>query len=278
MRIDLHLHSAASDGVFSPSEVVRRAKDAGLSLISITDHDTTGGLAEAVEVAKELNIDFIPGVEFSTFLGDHDIHILGYFRTPELPLISRFNERYQRAREDRIEKMVAKLNSLGLKVGLSEVMAEGNKGAIGRPHLARVLLRHGYVKSIQEAFERYLKRGRAAYVPREKAEAGEVIDLIHRASGIAIWAHPYPNEIAEALQPLIERGIDGVEAYHPQCPDKERKKLVKRANELGLLITGGSDWHGDKGGLPLGSFFTTEQEIERFLLKYRESALAKDSP
>jgi predicted metal-dependent phosphoesterase TrpH len=270
MKIDLHLHSTASDGAFSPKEVTRQAKEAGLSLVSLTDHDTTAGLNEAGKAAGKLGLKFIPGVEFSTFLGDHDIHMLGYFKSVDLPRVCRFNQRYQRAREERIKGMVRKLNSLELRVDLDEVMAEGDSGVIGRPHLARVLLRHGYVKNLQEAFERYLKRGRAAYVPRDKAGVGEVVDLIHRSGGIAIWAHPYPNEVKEVLLLLVERMIDGVEAHHPQLSKKEQVKLVRRAGELGLLVTGGSDWHGDEGGLKLGEFFVVESDIEGFLIRYNQ--------
>lgn len=249
MKYDLHVHTTASDGVLSPTEVIQKAYRAGLSGLAITDHDTVSGLQEAQEFLRKESLDFtfIPGIEMNTEWDENEIHILGYFLDPLYgPLLDRLVEirqmRYQRA-----QKMVQNLQAMNYQIGMEQVkkMAEGEM--IGRPHIARALIENGYFRSIDEAFLKLLGRGKPAFVPRYKFLPAEAIQLIKEAGGVSVLAHPGlirdPGKIAE----VIQLGIEGIEVYYPQHSSEQTDYFLTIARRENLLITGGSDFHGPGG-------------------------------
>lgn len=248
--IDLHTHSTASDGSFRPAEVVRLAQAAGLTAMALTDHDTTEGLAEALAAGAELEVEVIPGVEISTRHAGNTMHILGYF----LDFHSgRLEERLgvlQQARKDRNPKIVAKLNALGIPITMEQVARVSGGGQVGRPHVARVLMELGYVKSIQQAFEIYLKNGGKAYVQKFRFPLREALDMIRQARGVPVLAHPFTLELgAAALRDLVAElranGLAGIEVFYSDHTPEQEALYLRLARELDLLVTGGSDFHGD---------------------------------
>jgi len=259
--IDLHTHSTASDGTFSPSELIRLAKREGLKALALTDHDTTRGLPEAYEVAREEGIPFLCGVEISVkFNGPGHFHLLGYFLSPELPPLEETLKALQEARKRRNELMVEKLRALGVEITLTE-LEEIAKGEIGRPHFARLLVEKGYVRTPDEAFEKYLRKGAPAYVPKALLEPKEAIEKILQAKGIPVLAHPItlklaPKELSSYLKELKELGLRGVEAYYSEHNRDFTNFLLHEAQRLGFLTTGGSDFHGaNKPDIKLGRGF-----------------------
>ncbi len=245
-RIDLHLHSVRSDGRLEPAEVVAAAKAAGLAAISLTDHDTVAGIEEADAAASAVGIAFVPGLELSAYEVDRgSTHLLGYFIDPEHSALLGNLEEVRQSRVERAAMMVEKLNELGLSVSLEEVMAEASPdGLIARPHVARALVDGGWVGSYGEAFSRFIAAGRPAYVPTERVDPEEGIRWIHDAGGLAVLAHGGKTHGAEAVRRLAEAGLDGLETLHPEHGRVEVRRLRRLAAELGLLETGGSDWHG----------------------------------
>jgi len=259
--IDLHTHSTASDGTFSPSELIHLAKREGLKALALTDHDTTRGLPEAYEVAREEGIPFLCGVEISVkFNGPGHFHLLGYFLSPELPPLEETLKALQEARKRRNELMVEKLRALGVEITLTE-LEEIAKGEIGRPHFARLLVEKGYVRTPDEAFEKYLRKGAPAYVPKALLEPKEAIEKILQAKGIPVLAHPItlklaPKELSSYLKELKELGLRGVEAYYSEHNRDFTNFLLHEAQRLGFLTTGGSDFHGaNKPDIRLGRGF-----------------------
>lgn len=245
-RVDLHLHSLRSDGRLEPAEVVAWAQEAGLAAIALTDHDTVAGIEEAEEAAAALGMPFVPGLELSAYEADRgSTHLLGYFIDPGHSPLLGFLEEVRQSRVERAAEMVEKLNELGLSVSLEEVMAEASPdGLIARPHVARALVGGGWVGSYGEAFSRFIAAGRPAYVPTQRVEPEEGIGWIHDAGGLAVLAHGGKTHDAETIRRLAEAGLDGVETLHPEHGTVEVRKLRRLAAELGLLETGGSDWHG----------------------------------
>ncbi len=245
-RIDLHLHSLCSDGRLEPAAVVAAAKEAGLAALALTDHDTVAGIAEAEAAAAALGLPFVPGLELSAYDADRgSTHLLGYFIDPEHSQLLDFLEEVRQSRVARAAVMVDKLNELGLSVSFEEVIAEASPdGLIARPHVARALVGGGWVESYGEAFSRFIAAGRPAYVPTEHVEAAEGIRWIHDAGGLAVLAHPGKTHGPDAVRQLAEAGLDGLETLHPEHGPVEVRKLRGLAAELGLLETGGSDWHG----------------------------------
>lgn len=259
--IDLHTHSTASDGTFSPSELIHLAKREGLKALALTDHDTTKGLPEAYEAAREEGIPFLCGVEISVkFNGTGHFHLLGYFLSPELPPLEETLKALQEARKRRNELMIEKLRALGVEITLTE-LEEIAKGEIGRPHFARLLVEKGYVRTPDEAFEKYLRKGAPAYVPKALLEPKEAIERILQAKGIPVLAHPItlkltPTELSNYLRELKELGLRGVEAYYSEHNRDFTNFLLNETQRLGLLLTGGSDFHGaNKPDIRLGRGF-----------------------
>jgi predicted metal-dependent phosphoesterase TrpH len=256
--IDLHTHSTASDGTFEPSELVILAKNTGLKALALTDHDTTEGLKSAYKTALEVGLPFVCGVEISVkFSGPGHFHLLGYFLKPEVPELKDTLERLQKARDERNKKMVEKLQALGISISMEE-LREVAKGEIGRPHIANLLVKKGVVKSFEEAFEKYLKKGAPAYVPKALLSPQEAIELVLKAKGIPVLAHPVTLklnylELKNYLKELKDFGLMGIEAYYTEHSPEFTKVLLEYAKEFGFLVTGGSDFHGaNKPDIKLG--------------------------
>jgi len=246
MRYDLHVHTTASDGIETPEALILHAVEAGLAGVAITDHDTLDGLAPAWEFIQSNNlpIEFIPGIELNTDYGADEVHILGYYIDfHNQQLASRLAEirdmRYRRA-----EQMIVKLQALGIHIEFEQVkqLAQGN--LIGRPHVARALRQLGYVQTEEEAFRKYIDRGRPAYVPRYKFTPVEAIGLIRQAGGITVLAHPGLIKDPDKIYEVISMGLDGLEVYYPEHRDDQIIELQRIADEYHLLKTGGSDFHG----------------------------------
>lgn len=247
MNIDLHCHTTASDGVLPPRHLVREARRKGLALLSITDHDTTDGLEEALDEGRAVGLRVIPGVEVTAYVGDLEIHILGHFVDPSDAPFAAFLERSQAARIERLRKMIARLRELGIQVDLEEVLAVGAEGSVGRPHLAQVLVRRGYVKGIPEAFDRYLKQGASAFVERPHLPAEEAMERIKESGGFPTLAHPGLYNGDHVVKILAGKGLVGLEVYHPDHTPSQIAHYRRVSEELGLLATGGSDYHGFSG-------------------------------
>ncbi len=241
-QVDLHIHTIASDGLHTPGEVVAMSRAAGLRAIAITDHDTVDGLVEANEAATGTELEVIPGVEISTEVAQAEIHILGYFvNYSDAKFAARLAE-FRNSRVERARVMLARLDALGISLSWEQVRELAGDGALGRPHIARAMEASGHVRSVQEAFDRYLGRGKPAYVPRFKAKPVEAIRLIRQAQGLPILAHPW--EATPLLPELVSEGLIGLEAYYANYASEVVSLLCKQAKQYGLLCTGGSDFHG----------------------------------
>ena len=248
IKADLHMHSTASDGMFAPDELMRRAAGLGFTHVALTDHDSMDGLLLAQKEAQALGMTLIPGVELSCG-AQKEIHVLGYGFDPQDSALGAFCRERVRQREVRTAAMVQKLCELGKPVEMARVR-EMAHGVMGRPHVARAMLEMGYVNSISDAFERFLKPGKPAYVPKEDVKVADAVRLIHEAGGVAVLAHPMELKMGDAmLESLIgewqTQGLDGVEVYHPSAQNNHASFLKHLAERCGLLMTGGSDFHGE---------------------------------
>ncbi len=277
MYCDLHTHSTASDGTDAPGDLPRLAKQAALGAIALTDHDTTAGLPEFLAAAKREKVSAVPGIELSadpsvlhadpdetTRLGT--LHILGYFIDINAPHLSEIEARLAEARAQRNPAMVAKLNELGMKIDYEEVVDAAGGGAgdstlpgvVGRPHIGQVMMQKGYVKSIHEAFARYIGQGGEAYVRKDRLSAEEAIQAIHEAHGLAVLAHPTQlgigsvDQLEHAVARLNALGIDGIETRHSDHEPRDIEHFTRLAEKFDLLITGGSDYHGSRKTVMLG--------------------------
>ncbi|HEV2080367.1 MAG TPA: PHP domain-containing protein [Allosphingosinicella sp.] len=266
MKLDLHTHSYVSDGHLSPAAVVRAAAAGGLDAIALTDHDTAAGVLEAEEEARHRGVKLIPGIEISTRHEAAELHILGYFIDPAAEAILRHQHSSFEQRQLRMRRMVAKLQDLGVGIEFDEVVeaAGPDVSSIGRPHLARALLKAGHTRYYGEAFLRYLSDEGPAFVVTHFPPVREAIDLIHAAGGLAVWAHPPPEMLEPELNRFIGWGIDGIECYRPAQTPAQSHLLEATAKEFGLLCTGGSDWHGPQRAA-LGDFYIRSSEIRGFL-------------
>ena len=248
MKADLHMHSTASDGVFSPEELMDLAAGAGLTLVALTDHDSVAGIGAAREAARRHGMQVIPGVELSCG-GEKEIHVLGYGIDPADEGLLRFCQEHHREREERAERMVRQLGEHGMTITLARVR-ELARGVIARPHIARALVEAGYASSVSDAFDRFLLPGKCGYVPKANVAVAEAAALIHRAGGVAVLAHPMKLKMGElALSSVVRewaaQGLDGLEVYHPSAQANHAARLCALARELGLLVTAGSDYHGE---------------------------------
>jgi 3',5'-nucleoside bisphosphate phosphatase len=265
LRIDLHIHSSASDGSLPPAAVVEAARAGGLSVIALADHDTVAGVLPAQEAARG-TVHVIPALELSTRHEGAELHMLGYYIDPEEPSLVNFGRRASGRREERIHDMIGLLAGLGVHVSYGDVLAAAGKrpDSIGRPHLARALVQKGYASSISDVFDRYLGDNGPGFVPTALVTPREAIDLIHGAGGVAVWAHPRAEALAAGLRGLADSGLDGVECYRPRNTPAEAQHIAQAAASYGLFVTGGSDWHGDWHG-PLGDFAVDRDDIAAFL-------------
>jgi 3',5'-nucleoside bisphosphate phosphatase len=245
--VDLHMHSTASDGSRSPSEVVRAAKRASLSAIALTDHDTVAGLAEARTVGAEIGVRIVNGVELSAVEGETETHLLGlHLRDTEVLERGLIELREMRGR--RAARIVELLQSQGVQVTLDDVLIQAGAGAIGRPHVARALVADGWATDVRDAFDRYLGAGRPAYVAKEQLEMREAIAMVHAAGGLAVLAHPGGAGTRERIEALVAIGLDGIEVKHPSHSPQDTARLKAFVDQLGLIPSGGSDWHGASDG------------------------------
>ncbi len=249
--IDLHTHSTASDGTYAPAAVVELAHENGLSAIALTDHDTIAGVAEASAKAKQLGIDFLPGIEISAeFPAPGTLHILGYGVNPASEVLRDLTTTLLAGRDNRNPKIVEKLNALGFEITIDEVESEAGGQVVGRPHIAAVMLRKGQVKSIKEAFDKYLAQGAAAYFDKERLTPRRAIELIQGSGGVAVLAHPVQlrttndAQLDRTLKDLVDLGLAGIEVYHSDHDEHLVRKYRDLAKKYGLLQTGGSDFHG----------------------------------
>jgi predicted metal-dependent phosphoesterase TrpH len=244
--VDLHIHTTASDGKYNPAYIVNKAAEIGLKVISITDHDSIDGIEPAIKAAKSYpELTLIPGVEISTDLTDGEAHILGYFIDYASPNFQKELEKFRDSRLGRGQHMVAKLNELGIKIDWARVQAIAGDGAIGRPHVAQAMLEKGYVKTFEEAFDKYIGHGGPAYVEREKMLPQEAVALILSARGIPVLAHPFTINDPEAMVVTLKSaGLIGIEAYYKDNTPEQIAITLQLAEKYNLIATGGSDYHG----------------------------------
>lgn len=243
---DLHIHSIYSDGKLTPEQIVNKAKEADLSAVSITDHDTIDGIQLAITASKKIgDIEVIPGVEISTEYQQDEVHILGYFIDYNSNYLKNILKNLQSKRKLRIRKIIKKLNDIGIYITLEEVCKTSTSSSIGRPHIAEILKQKNYVKNISEAFDLYLGKGKKAYVPREKLSPCDAIKIIKNSKGIPVLAHPGHLERPEVINKLVMYGIEGLEVYHKDHNKEQTLFYSQFAKKNELLITGGSDCHGN---------------------------------
>jgi hypothetical protein len=245
-RADLHAHTWYSDGRDSPERLIARAAEHGIQLLAVTDHDTLAGLSEAESAGRAQGVEIVPGIEFSTYIRNVEVHVLGLWIDPHCPALLQAVSGYEAMRRQRAERMVEKLNALGVKLDFSQVLAVERKGVFGRPHVAQALKDIGAVGAFQEAFQRFLGRDAPAYVPKRSLGAAETIAAIHAAGGVAVLAH---GLVGGANRPHVEAaarlGIDAVETVHPKLGPEQSAWLREFAGKAGLAVSGGSDWHGE---------------------------------
>jgi len=287
-EIDLHTHTTASDGLLSPTALVELASARGLRILGITDHDSTGGVEEALQAAAEQNVEVWPGVEISTDVPGAEVHLLGYFVDLHDNTFQRTLRALRDGRRDRAHRMVERLAQLGIPVEWSRVVELAGTGAIGRPHVAQAMVEKGYVRSVTEAFDLYLGRKGPAYIERYKLTPDQAAELVRQAGGLPVLAHPVivgaeisgaeaateprlPPHIEQALPGLIRHGLVGIEAYYPDYPAALTDFLLDLAAQQGLVATGGSDFHGGGLSADLGSVYVPWEAVEglRRLRTYR---------
>ncbi|MGW4022194.1 PHP domain-containing protein [Streptomyces sp. NPDC005009] len=261
MRIDLHTHSTASDGTDTPAELVRKAAAAGLDVIALTDHDTTRGHAEALS-ALPAGLTLVPGAELSCRLDGIGMHMLAYLFDPEEPALLAERELVRDDRVPRAQGMIAKLNALGVPVTWEQVARIAGDGSVGRPHVASALVELGVVPTVSDAFtQEWLADGGRAYMEKHETDPFEALRLVKNAGGVAVFAHPAASKRGRtvpesAIAELAEAGLDGIEVDHMDHDPETRARLRGLAKELGLLVTGSSDYHGSRKTCVLGEFMT----------------------
>ena len=248
---DLHLHTFFSDGTFSPEELTGYGARLGFAAMALTDHDSVEGCARMTVACDAEGIEFIPGTELTAEIDDTELHLLGYFLdTNNEKLLSEI-AKFQIVRQNRIHEMVAAINKLGVPLEAETVFALANCKSPGRPHVARALVKAGLVANLDEAFERFLKKNRPAWVPKAKMSALEGIELIHQAGGLAVMAHPGLNRTDEIIPALVDAGLDGIECFHTKHSTATSERYLEIAAKYNLLVTGGSDCHGFSKNKPL---------------------------
>ena len=273
---DLHLHTQFSDGTFTPEELVLHAQKGGLSCIALTDHDTVEGCARTAAACAAVKMEFIPGAELTAEHQDTEVHIIGYFLDTHNPALLARIATFQAVRQNRIHEMVAALNKMGIPLKVEAVFALANCRSPGRPHVARALVKEKLVASLDEAFERFLKKNRPAWVPKTKMSALESVDLIHQAGGLAVMAHPGLNHNDDIIPDLVAVGLDGIECFHTKHSTSMSEHYLEIAEKHELLVTGGSDCHGYSKGRPLiGTVRLPYAHVERLNAARKAAAEAR---
>lgn len=256
--IDLHVHTTASDGTYSPESLVRLAAENGVRAVAITDHDTVAGIKPALEAGEAHGVEVVPGVEVSVRWNGGIMHMLGYFVREDAEFLESLAF-LREGRRQRIPRILDKLAALDVRLTEEDVYGIAGRGSPGRPHVANALMAKGYVKSMNEAFDRFLGKGAPAYVEKVKLGPIKAIKAIAKAGGIPVLAHPYslnegdPVRLREVLAGLIQYGLKGIEAHYPEHSPEQTRTYLELAAELGLLVTGGTDFHGaNKPNIDLG--------------------------
>lgn len=270
--VDLHMHSTASDGSLAPADVVAAALRAGLAAIALTDHDTVDGIAEAQHAGELLGVRVVAGVELSAIDDGEEIHVLGLHLTHPEHIAAALDE-LKETRRARARETVERLNALGIPVTLEAVFAIAGDGAVGRPHVAKALVAGGWARDFREAFDRWLGNGKPACVEKRTVTFAEAARLIHESGGLSVYAHPGGGASRAVLEELASLGLDAVEVLHPSHTADEIARLAKLTDELGLLPSGGSDWHGaPEGYRALGSMRVSAEWLARQDARVRQRA------
>lgn len=241
---DLHTHTSYSDGSLSPEELLRIAQQIGLKAIAITDHDSIDGAKQACRLAQRFGVEVIPAIELGTHIGDTEVHLLGYFIDVNSPALATYLHQIRQTRHHRAIAILKKLQTFGLHLKIDDVLKKAGHGSIGRPHIAAAMVERGLVTTFQEAFDLWIGDGRPAHVNKGSHEPEDLIALIHQAGGVAVLAHPGNRLSLKMLHRFIKGGLDGVEVLHPSHDETTRKAWQRLARQYGLLMTGGSDFHG----------------------------------
>jgi len=270
--VDLHMHSTASDGAVAPADVVAAAQRAGLSAIALTDHDTVDGIAEAQLAGERLGVRVVAGVELSAIDDGEEIHVLGLHLTHPEHIASALDE-LKETRRARARETVERLNALGIPVTIEAVFAAAGEGAVGRPHVAKALVAGGWARDFRDAFDRWLGNGKPACIEKRTVTFAEAARLIHESGGISVYAHPGGGASRAELEELASLGLDAVEVLHPSHTADEIVRLAALTGELGLLPSGGSDWHGaNEGYRALGSMKVRAEWLARQDERVRQRA------
>jgi 3',5'-nucleoside bisphosphate phosphatase len=269
--VDLHLHSHFSDGTYVPAELVAQARRCELAAIALTDHDSVEGCAATARACAVAGLEFIPGTELTAEQDGDELHLLGYFIDTQNPTLLTQIARFQAVRQNRIREMVARINRLQVPLSVDAVFALANCRAPGRPHVARALVAAGLCGTLDEAFERFLKKNRPAWVPKFKMGGKEAVDLIHQAGGVAVLAHPGLNRTDAVIPTMVEAGMDGIECYHTKHSPADLERYLDLATQFHLLVTGGSDCHGLSKGKPvMGTVKVPYEHLEKLRARAAE--------
>ena len=277
--VDLHSHSTASDGSYSPSELVDLANDQGLSALALTDHDTVSGIDEFLQASSYSELEAVPGVEVSVEYGGKEVHIVGLFIDWHCESLLALLSEIREHRNQRNELIIEKLRNMGYEITLQELLDVAGGESIGRPLLAKILIEKGYFTEVQEVFDKCLKRGAPAYCPRVLPTPAKAIDEIHKAGGLAVWAHPLYRAAKErtylrkVLRELVKYGLDAVEAYYTSFSSDQTASVLAVAKEFSLDVSGGSDFHGaNQNGVMLGCGYGDLSVPYEVFEKLREKA------
>ena len=267
MRLDLHIHSSASDGAWSPEAVVRGAAAGRLDVIALADHDTIAGFADAERAGEETRVRVVPAVEVSSTHGRVDIHVLGYFVDPDAPSLAAHTERAGRRRRERMREMLERLRAQGVHVTYAAVEEAAGRArdVIGRPHLAKALVAAGYAASVPDAFDRLIGDRHPAFVPTELLDPVGAVGVVKAAGGVPVWAHPPASLIDELLSPMMRAGLRGLEVWRPRNDPAHVERYEAICRTTGLLMSGGSDWHSPDGGVALGDFAVSGENVAALL-------------
>jgi predicted metal-dependent phosphoesterase TrpH len=243
--VDLHTHTTASDGTLRPRDLVAEAARRGVRVLAVTDHDSTEGLPEAMDAARSHPpLVIVPGIEINCDVEGAEIHILGYCMDYEAPWFQDFCRAQREERRARVHRMADRLAELGLPIDVERVFALVQEGSAGRPHVARAMVERGHVKTVREAFDKYLAAGKPGHVPREKLTPEDAVRLLRRAGGVPVFAHPGLSDRDELIPALVAAGLMGIECYYNEHSPAQRGAYVERCRHHGLIATGGSDFHG----------------------------------
>ena len=268
-KLDLHIHTSYSDGVFSPRELLEMLQQYSYELISITDHDTIEGCIQGMKLAAHYDIRILPGVEVSSLCWGRDVHILAYGFDVKNKSFKSFLHGIEKGRLKRAKKIVKLLAALGLSLDFRDVLnLTGKLNLVGRPHIARALIDAGYCRDSRDVFDNYIGEGQSCYVPKPAPEAGVVIEAIKKAGGISVLAHPYVYRDDDLVQHLIDIGIQGLEVFYSRHTVDETARYKKMADDHGLIKTGGSDFHGHGSDLNFFGFFSAPPSVAEDLSEY----------